>query len=269
MRWPPKFWGPLTGVERFSFVLTCSIALFTVVNGAATAIYVSFTEKASKQTSAQAERLILAAQIQSRAASEMAQAAESQASKMAELAAQSTSQATAANNLATQALRANELAERNNSLARLSFAKDQRPWVWIATPELFHVEVGDLVMLNVQFINYGKTPAIARTSVFLYAETNLNPNTIKTLQQNQMPPYTMIIAPGQVPKPTFTTATSSEKLQKKDYDLIMSNNGMLVVGGRIEYTDLQGNPYESVFCVTRLATGAIANCPGPELNYMK
>ena len=165
--------------------------------------------------------------------------------------------------------RTNTLTDQALGDARKNFAQDQRPWVWVEAPELFHLKVGDVPRLNFQIINYGKTPAIARTVVFLYAEPIPNPQTIRTYQQAPVPFYEYILPPGAA-KTSYSTAHARDILGKKEYDLIMSGQATVIAGGRVVYRDLGGNSYESVFCVTPiLPSGTPTNCPAPELNHMK
>jgi hypothetical protein len=152
--------------------------------------------------------------------------------------------------------------------ARENFINDQRPWVWVEFPAPFHLKVGDLATLNVQFFNYGKTPAIAKHVVFLFAAIAPTPQIIKNFQQFPVSPYSDIIPPGGT-KFTWSTASGHEVVDQKMYDMIMSGKATVIAGGRIIYTDLGGNTYDSAFCYMPQNSGAIVNCPAPELNYMK
>jgi hypothetical protein len=163
--------------------------------------------------------------------------------------------------------RTNDLTERALTAAHNNFVKDQRPWVWIETPEPFHFKVGEAPSLNIQVVDYGKTPAIVRLIVFLQLANTLDAETIRAVQQHGLG-QTIIIAPGQKHL-TFTTAYSSTPLVKHDYDLIASGQAHLIAGGRVAYTDLTGQKYESWFCVERLPNGSIGYCAAPELNGLK
>lgn len=154
---------------------------------------------------------------------------------------------------------------RTNDLTEIS----QRPWVWVRMPDKFNLKVDEQITLDIQFVNYGKIPAISKTNVFLYHSQFPDTQTVRNGQQSPPPPFSVIVAPGEVTKPLFTTAISRDKLSKKDYDTILAGGATVIAAGRIVYTDLQGNQYESAFCVHRLETGAVANCPASELNYMK
>jgi hypothetical protein len=164
--------------------------------------------------------------------------------------------------------RTNDLTERAITDAHNNFIEDQRPWIWFETPDPFHFKAGDRPTLNFQLVDYGKTPAIVRSMVFLQTANTLDAKTIREIQQREPEPNDIIIAPGQK-HPTLTTAYSTTPLIKHDYDLIASGRAHLVAGGRITYKDFNGRQYETWFCVERLPNGSVGYCAAPELNGMK
>ena len=151
-----------------------------------------------------------------------------------------------------------------------SASQDQRPWVWISAPGPFTIKVGEEISLNISIINYGKTPAKARMLTGLSIDWEIDSKSIKAMQQITLPAFDVILAPGEVTKPIYTTAIRKGKpLDQEEYNRIISGGLFIVAAGRIGYTDLRGNAYESAFCVYRISATAVANCPAPELNYMK
>ena len=165
-------------------------------------------------------------------------------------------------------IKTKNIAENSLAFSKESFAKDQRPWIWIETPQLFDLKVGQPPMLNIVFVNYGKSPAIAKTFVTLTIRANPDPREVKALQEYPISSYSVIIGPNQ-PKGIFSTAYNEQPLTQPTYNAITKGWVHVIIVGRVVYTDLIGNGYESWFCLDRLPNGAISFCPAPELNGMK
>jgi hypothetical protein len=266
MSW--RFWKNWIGRDWTEFILTSLIGLFTLVNAVAMVIYVSTFYKSIIETGRQTDKLICVANIQAGAVSQMAAEAKIQAYRTKDLADRALDQARATNDLARQTKRVADTAARGLTEAHNNFMQDQRPWIWVKTTGEFHVKVGDYPTLNIRFINYGKTPAVARSVAFVEAEINPTPARIKMIREGRTLSDETIIAPNEESS-IYTTAYTPVYLDQMQYDMIMSNQARLISGGRIVYKDLSGKSYESWFCFERLSTGAVSFCAAPELNGMK
>lgn len=164
---------------------------------------------------------------------------------------------------------ANRSAANNLALGKQTLSAEQRPWIWIDNPGPFELQVGRVPALNFQLVNYGKTPGVVRSTMFLYGALIMNPYRIRDYQKRQVEPFSAIIAPSQR-RPIVASGAGNEPLTQETYNAILQGEVILYAGGRVEYSGMDdGSHYESWFCVERLPSGAVASCPSSDANGMK
>ena len=145
-------------------------------------------------------------------------------------------------------------------LAEMS--KEQRPWILKAThKDLPVVRVGEKIMWDFYFENYGKTPAI---NVIQKGKVLFGKDSLKKIRDNYFGEIRTSQWPGSVLGPNFPhyrTAISDEIVHESDIASIHGDGGIVLIY-RIEYLDVAGNEYFTEVCQYMLASGAVANC-GP------
>ena len=164
------------------------------------------------------------------------------------------------------------LARSANENTRNNFRQDQRPYIWLTrfeAPSLFiHQKRAPLgqVTWTWRFTNYGRSPAyrVRYTHSMEVGEGALSRPRIfdKNLAT---------AAPLPPTKDDFSTSVSQPSLAitAEEFSRLGSIDNTIVVFGRFTYTDAYGAPYETSFCFSRLATGAIMYCPEPHSNEIR
>lgn len=151
-------------------------------------------------------------------------------------------------------------AQKAVDLTAQNFIVQERPYIWLTTdfgsPSYMRNPtdnpVGQVVW-EWHFTNFSKTPA-----------NNVRFRTYMKVGADFRPSYrpagsaTSIGAPIPPAQVLRHEAVSAPGTTPTDYAKDITTNRALGISGVITYSDLMGNEYESAFCLTRLATGAIA-----------
>jgi hypothetical protein len=230
-----KMWSPS---EQREFILTSCIALFTVLNGVATTIYVCEFTKSATDASRQTDKLIDAADTQARAASrnarsarKMALSADRQASYAQQIAGQTLEQAQATNRLAERAARSAYAAEVSNK----NSLNADRPWLGASLVVDQEMNVGNSPTASIFFVNSGKRPAIVTS---LAARSHL----FDVFPED--PPYepvqtsTSFLVPGATL--TIKIKLSTDKLNEADIAELNGSQSFYIFA-RVMYTDTESN----------------------------
>jgi hypothetical protein len=192
----------------------------------------------------------------------IADAAKSQADNTMHLATAATDQVT---KLAAGVRESHALAKATQDTLlqiRKNFVKEQRPYIWLV-PGDPNFEVGKRMVWNINFSNYGHSPAVhVRFCVMSTLGQDLlavliPENREKTCRPMMAEASNTIYPPGYV---GFSTAESDHPLSADEVALIRNHDAVLGIMGKIEYEDTSGNSYESLFCSFRLAQGGITSC---------
>lgn len=151
------------------------------------------------------------------------------------------------------------LAQQSLQLSRDNFVADQRPFIWLTSdfgaPVYRRVpdsSTGQIIW-EWHFTNFGKTPA---------NEVRLQ-HFMKLADGGFRPSYTVKDSePLGAPLPPngnqrYTVVSLPDETTPADYAKLVSTDFGIGISGKIDYVDLSGKSYQSAFCVTRLATGAI------------
>lgn len=156
--------------------------------------------------------------------------------------------------------------------AREHFTKDQSPYIWIK-PTLPIVRSNEKFVWNIDLLNYGKSPALNVRSCILGEWGTSAPSHINDLPPNlDGTECVTAISPSLVIPPggdMFTSAGAGMIFTQKQAEIINSMDYGLVLHGISDYSDSSGNIYESAFCLSRLATGAVASCGDTRSNYIR
>jgi hypothetical protein len=135
--------------------------------------------------------------------------------------------------------------------ARESFAKDQRPYVWVIAKGPFEppkiVPSGEMVgrmVIQFNFTNYGKSPAIR---VRPDAHIAIGEDAWKEVAFNKIYNPQGSILPTGVEMSNF--AYTNKQLEQNEWQQILSGQLPYIIFGHIEYTDMSGKTdYTSEFC---------------------
>lgn len=150
------------------------------------------------------------------------------------------------------------IAQRAVNLTAKNFIASERPFLWLTNdfgfPEFkqFPGKPTGQVTWEWHFTNYGKTPANAvHHHVFMrLGDGKFRPSYGPAKSDATVPmPPNGYLRHAAVSPPDELTAANYADLIAKDFGISIS--------GVIEYIDLSGEHYESTFCITKLATGAI------------
>jgi hypothetical protein len=144
--------------------------------------------------------------------------------------------------------------------ARDNFARDQQPIIWV-TPKTPTFSVNQMLEWNIEYSNYGRSPALNfRTCIrATLGSEALNRAKMPTGADCANARTSVSVVPPTYPG--FATATSDGVLTQADVNAIEQFSGGLVVLGHFEYDDASGHSYVSSFCEYRLKSGALAHCP--------
>jgi hypothetical protein len=217
-----------------------------------------------------------AAEDNAKAASDMVQQMKTSGNDTHELAVQAKNQADRAKDIAdrtlAQATATNRLAksaEDTLSTTRSNFVKDQRPYMWaMAEPPIF--EEGKRIMWPINYINYGRSPAIhaKMCTRFYYGPRDQTPRlTMANLVEgcrttesfSDLSTTTgVIVPPGDK---AFMTEATPQPFSGIALQQIRDTDFALGVVGKITYEDILGNSYLSTFCLVRFAAGGLKACP--------
>jgi hypothetical protein len=165
-------------------------------------------------------------------------------------------------------------AQQANSIARENFQKEQRPWIALDRPkptDNIIIQVGQIVRWDVQFINYGKSPA-AHVSTKNGIWVGMNAMTEMEHFFSTLPiadPHTgklgffvpMLVGDGSRNTPGFTynSILGDRAVTDEDAAFMRANDGGVVAAARVWYSDTFDNAYRTDFCDIRLKTGAISH----------
>lgn len=139
-----------------------------------------------------------------------------------------------------------EMVESNEN-----FVKAQRPYIWIHSAEpLTNFTMKSPVTWRVQYVNYGKTPALkfeARMTGFIGKDAMSRADKWFTGHPKRLEQKTGSIVP-QGSENNFTPLATEDMLTPENFKYITANDAGIVVIGRFEYEDGFGNQYRSDFC---------------------
>jgi hypothetical protein len=163
------------------------------------------------------------------------------------------------------------LAENSLKQSREQFQKDERPYIWIKNEGLGNPEFiydkdlagGNLstgqILWSVHYTNYGKTPADnlisqALMSVGLNAPFRSPPGFPKLKNR--------VGVPTPPNKDDFLTVISQPGITSQRFNELNATNDGIRAQIRITYSDAYGGEYETIICLSKLASGAIKYCEG-------
>ena len=161
--------------------------------------------------------------------------------------------------------------------ASKQFRIDQRPYVWTnesAEPFGMHVVKGERLTLSVDWVNYGRSPALREASL---GQIYIGPNAMQQadrwfagLGDKPLPPppdgllKERVIPPGIGSRDRgfggFSTFFSDHELTEDEFDYIMHTDRSIAIIIRVDYYDAYGNRYWDDICLSRFQNGAIPHC---------
>jgi hypothetical protein len=192
---------------------------------------------------------------------------------------------------ATITYKANELTKRALKTSTTQFQRDQRPYVVIddlAQATGSTISVGKRTFWNVNYSNYGKSPAIKCVlmmkmfigkpvdnlkAVDSWWVTEIQGKTLSGPESVLAPNGFGAMPPDTTPNPHatdwhhkpkgqgYSTTGSDGPLRVQDVSLINSTFHALIVTGRVQYYDLAGKAYTTDFCFGTGPNGVVAGCP--------
>lgn len=245
--WTKREWTRTDFHQQVNIILTFVLVLATIVYVVFSGLTLRAIRISAETAGHQTDKLIAAAEIQSRAAKEMTTAVKDQAKFAGEFAgsADSINQQT---KLAVDRFgRMAKASEDNIKAIRDSSRSDQRAWVGVvafnAPKPAF--EVGNQPVLSVTISNTGKTPALRCKSLFAaksypvtqpfvanYGATT-GRNSIDTIPPNARP---------ELQTPPLAALTGYQ------IDSIKNGTLILYIFGKITYEDVFGITHQSQFC---------------------
>jgi hypothetical protein len=150
--------------------------------------------------------------------------------------------------------------------AREQFAKDERPYIWLANDSAGPFTVAalpgplhDHLALNYRYTNYGKTPAVNVVAVArLYFVAD--PGKIVLDDTQSLPSVGPILPTGKV---DYSTAFSDAPIDAKTYKALGTRGAIVfvVIAGVIRYSGMDGTAYTTEFCLERNPERGFAYCP--------
>jgi hypothetical protein len=159
--------------------------------------------------------------------------------------------------------------------ARDNFTKDQTPYVW-ATPKEPIVKIGENIRWDIQYSNYGRSPALNMRSCIQATWGNAGLSFLNSVHFPSMdecigslgstinPKSVSVLPPGY---PGYSSTFGSDPLTEPLFNAITSTEGGGFIYGVFQYEDKAGNLYESAFCNFRFRSGAVGACD--RHNYIK
>lgn len=145
---------------------------------------------------------------------------------------------------------------------RERFVKQQAPYIWV-TPKPPLIKGGEKIAWDVSYSNYGQSPALnikVCDAVLVGPIMSAGGPTDPAVAEAECI-ASKEGARGPAPPgfPGFFSAFGREITDQEAIDMSKTSYAT-VVEGVILYDDSSGHSYQSIFCSTRLGTGAIAYC---------
>jgi hypothetical protein len=152
-----------------------------------------------------------------------------------------------------------------------NFKQDQRPYVWLTNDlahPLFVLKPENLsgigqVVWDLHYTNYGKTPALGmRLAIYMkVGDRNfaLSFGSDSNGNLEPLPPT----------KSDFTTVISVPYINPDEWKTLAKTDKAITIAGAINYSDGLVGDYESDFCLTQLASGAVMYCQDMKGNQMR
>jgi hypothetical protein len=149
--------------------------------------------------------------------------------------------------------------------ARKNFIKDQRPYIWNINTQIPHVKLGDKMSWNIQYNNFGRSPAIGvafRCQIRLVAHNTPELKDMYEPIHKKGYEYEGFIVPPS-DSTNWSTCESEEIITQQDLDMMNTYDGGAKLVIFYEYYDTGRNPYTSTVCMftRRKGTGPIGICP--------
>jgi hypothetical protein len=238
-----KFLERMSTNERTTFLLTCIIGFFTLVNAIATVGYYCAFKKASTEAAQQTNKLIKAANIQACAAESFAVSASNINAGVGTAVDKLNLQAEKLEASVKQATRLAAATEKANA----NFLNSDRPWMG----SFFSVDgfaTGKTPTYSVTFINSGKRPARVTRTETLAAPIDFGEN--PTYRVYDVTPSITVIVPGQAVGASWKDDTDlMNPISDKVMGALTSGAIPFRIYARVEYTDLRTNiPYWTHAC---------------------
>jgi hypothetical protein len=158
--------------------------------------------------------------------------------------------------------------EESLKTARQNFRAEQRPIIWftkLGVPQFaLNRQPADDTKGQIywmwHYTNYGKTPAlhVVLQDRFLIIDNKHQPSFDDPVLSTGEAP----LPPG---KEDFNSAVSSPGISPDTFNQLMAKDDGIGVAGTIVYYDVYGEKYESIFCFSHLAGGAIVYCHGNDI----
>lgn len=165
--------------------------------------------------------------------------------------------------------------------SKTQFVADQRPYLLVHEISPIHYAVGELMMADLQWANFGKTPAVHEKNIsriffgrdalaladkfFIDVPDESVP--VTTSSEAVIPQSGHGCGIGEKSENSvfdcgFTTSKSKNAVMNAVQLLdATTNDAHLLIVGRIYYRDTAGNRYSTDYCLERFRTGVLAYCP--------
>jgi hypothetical protein len=173
-----------------------------------------------------------------------------------------------------ESVKSAEATREANRITRDQFTKDERPYLILHKVVPEPIEGGKEITAEVFGVNYGKSPAVhalgvggvffgpqALTEAYGFFDrmgnTRLTPNDHRS--EFTVPPG--VSATEASDGGGFTSLHTNVVITQEQADWLSRNDFSVVFANRMQYQDIGGNVYQTDTCMTRLASGAIAQCP--------
>jgi hypothetical protein len=159
-------------------------------------------------------------------------------------------------------------------ISRQNFRTDLRPYLFIedVKGQIAHVIVGQRLHWDIQFINYGKSPAVKQIqSIYMWigrtAKAHIESFFVdlpEVLPVGRYPSF--IIFPNATankdePGYRFSTLISETVITEDDISFIRSTDGGIIIVGRAWYSDIFGDTHSTDICRYWLIAGDMSECP--------
>jgi hypothetical protein len=258
----PSTWSPS---DKREFILTSCIALFTVINGVATAIYVREFSKSAKGAGEQTGHLIDAANIQSCAATKIAAASGEFTTSAKGIEAHLGDAVTDFRDAAKESARAAQVAaknaETNIKSSQDSFRSEQRAWVGFqGTGQITGFTETEPMKIPITFFNSGRTPArnVQISAKFITSPVAITGPTEEFIGQLVFTPAQSIAPQGNyrpILGAEYLAETSTQEQRHgqevlvSQYKAIKEKRVFLYLYGILKYDDIFGNHRQTQWCI--------------------
>jgi hypothetical protein len=260
-----RFWAEMSPSQRREFVLTMCILLFTIINAAATIVYVSYFKGSVEENSGQTGKLISAASVQASAATKIAKAS-SDFSTSANGIESHLGQAvidfqTAAKDSTNASKIAAKNAETNIRNAQESFKQEQRAWVGLQNVgPVSGLTDTEPLKAQINFFNSGRTPArnVQFSAKFMTSPTAIAEPPKEGLDQllftpvQSIPPqggYHPILGADTLAQVASQSQRHGQEVLISQYKAIKEKTLFLYFYGIVKYDDIFGNHRETQWCI--------------------